>query len=238
MRRIAGAHMSRPLLVAWSGGKDSTLALERLRGDPAWRVAGLLTSVTHDYDRISIHGVRRSILHAQAAALRLPLFEAELPAQADNAAYEASFAAALAQARAAEPALDAIAFGDLFLADVRAYREALLARLGWRGVFPLWGEDTRRLAQAFVERGHRAILCCVDTDQLDGAFCGRDYDAALLADLPSGCDPCGENGEFHTCVHGGPLFAQPIDLVRGERVLRERRFAYVDLVEASSTSGS
>ncbi|MGN6517837.1 MAG: ATP-binding protein [Dokdonella sp.] len=230
--------MSRPLLVAWSGGKDSTLALERVRADPAWHVAGLLTSVTREYDRISIHGVRRSILHAQAAALGVPLFEAELPAQADNAAYEASCAAALAQARAADPALDAIAFGDLFLADVRAYREALLARLGWHGVFPLWGEDTRRLAHAFIERGHRAILCCVDTDQLDGALCGRDYDASLLAGLPPGCDPCGENGEFHTCVHGGPLFAQPIELVRGERVLRERRFAYVDLVEASSASGS
>jgi uncharacterized protein (TIGR00290 family) len=230
--------MSRPLLVGWSGGKDSALALERLRGDPAWRVAGLLTSVTEAYDRISIHGVRRSILHAQAAALGLPLFEAALPVQADNAVYEASFAAALACARAAEPDLDAIAFGDLFLADVRAYREALLSRLGWHGVFPLWGEDTRRLAHAFVARGHRAILCCVDTRQLDGAFCGRDYDEALLAELPPGCDPCGENGEFHTCVHGGPLFAQPIGLARGERVLREERFAYVDLVETSSGSGS
>ncbi|MBA8887625.1 uncharacterized protein (TIGR00290 family) [Dokdonella fugitiva] len=231
--------MSRPLLVGWSGGKDSTLALERLRSDPAWRVVGLLTSVTEAYDRISIHGVRRSILHAQAAALDLPLFEAAMPPQADNATYEASFAAALARARAAEPGLDAIAFGDLFLADVRAYREALLARLGWRGVFPLWGEDTRRLARAFVARGHRAILCCVDTQQLDGAFCGRDYDAALLADLPAGCDPCGEHGEFHTCVHGGPLFARSLELVRGERVLREDRFAYVDLVEASSAaSGS
>ncbi|MBA8882862.1 ATP-binding protein [Dokdonella fugitiva] len=228
--------MSRPLLVAWSGGKDAAQALERLRADPAWRVAGLLTSVTVPYDRISIHGVRRSILHAQARALGLPLFEAELPVQADNATYEASFAAALAQASASEPGLDAIAFGDLFLADVRAYREALLARLGWHGVFPLWGEDTRRLAQAFIARGHRAILCCVDTRQLDATFCGRDYDAALLADLPAGCDPCGENGEFHTCVHGGPLFAQPIELARGEHVLREQRFAYVDLVDTSSTS--
>ncbi|HEU4665017.1 MAG TPA: ATP-binding protein [Dokdonella sp.] len=231
--------MSRPLLLAWSGGKDSALALERLQSDPAWRVAGLLTSVTDAYDRISIHGVRRSILHAQAAALGLPLFEATLAPDADNAAYEASFAAALARARACGPGFDAIAFGDLFLADVRAYREALLARLGCSGVFPLWGEDTRRLAHAFVERGHRAIVCCVDTSQLDGAFCGRDYDSALLGELPRGCDPCGENGEFHTCVHGGPLFARPIELARGELVLREERFAYVDLVEASSgASGS
>ena len=230
--------MNRPLLVGWSGGKDSALALERLRADPCWRVAGLLTSVSAEHDRIAIHGVRRSILHAQARALGLPLYEAALPPRPDNAAYETSFAHALANARADVPGLDAIAFGDLFLADVRAWREALLARLGWRGVFPLWGEDTARLARTFVARGHRAILCCVDTRQLDAAFCARDYDDALLDALPAACDPCGENGEFHTCVHASPLFAAPIALARGERVLREDRFAYVDLVDASSATGS
>lgn len=230
--------MTRPVLVGWSGGKDSTLALERLLRDPAWRVVGLLTSVTEEHERIAIHGVRRSILHAQARALELPLYEAMLPPQPDNAAYAASFAHALERARADRRGLDAIAFGDLFLADVRAYREALLAPLGWQGVFPLWGEDTARLARAFVARGHRAILCCVDTQQLDAAFCARDYDDALLDELPPACDPCGENGEFHTCVHAGPLFRSPLRLHRGERVLRDRRFAYVDLVDDSSATGS
>jgi uncharacterized protein (TIGR00290 family) len=223
--------MSTPVLLAWSGGKDSTLALERLRMDARRRVAGLLTTVTAGYERIAIHGVRRSILHRQAHALALPLIEAQIPPQASNEIYEAAFTDALARARAAEPALDEIAFGDLFLADVRSYREALLARLGWGGVYPLWGEDTAQLAQHFVARGHRAILSCVDTQQLDAAFCGRDYDATLLAQLPRTCDPCGENGEFHTCVHASPLFAEPIALERGERVLREARFQYVDLIE-------
>lgn len=221
---------AKPILLAWSGGKDSTLALERLLGDARWRVAGLVTSVTSDYDRVAIHGVRRTILHAQAAAIGLPLFEAEIPPQASNEIYEAAFAGALARARECEPDLAEIAFGDLYLADVRAYREALLARLDWRGVYPLWGEDTARLARCFIVRGHRAILTCVDTQQLSADFCGRDYDDALLGDLPASCDPCGENGEFHTCVHAGPLLATPLALTRGERVLREARFQYVDLV--------
>jgi len=230
---------ARPLLLGWGGGKDSALALERLRGDARWHVVGLLTTIDAAADRVAIHGLRRSILHAQARALGLPVYEAALPSRPDNARYEAALGEALARARDDLPGLDAIAFGDLFLADVRAYREALLARLGWRGEFPLWGEDSARLARAFVARGHRAILCCVDTTQLDAAFCGRDYDARLLDDLPASCDPCGENGEFHTCVHAGPLFAAPLALAlaRGAHALRDGRFAYVDLVEGSSASG-
>jgi uncharacterized protein (TIGR00290 family) len=217
------------VLLAWSGGKDSTLALERLLGDPGVNVAALLTTVTTGYDRIAIHGVRRSILRRQVELLGIPLVEAEIPPQADNATYEAAFADALA--RASGGRIDTIAFGDLFLADVRAYREAMLARLGWRGLFPLWGEDTARLARYFVDRGYRAILSCVDTEQLDGAFCGRDFDTALLADLPGSVDPCGENGEFHTCVRAGPIFGGAIALEHGERVLRDGRFQYVDLIE-------
>jgi uncharacterized protein (TIGR00290 family) len=222
--------MSEAVLLAWSGGKDSTLALERLLGDAGVRVAALVTTVTTGYDRIAIHGVRRSILHRQVELLGIPLIEAEIPQQADNATYETAFADALARASANER-IDRIAFGDLFLADVRAYREAMLARLGWRGLFPLWGEDTAQLARSLVARGYRAILSCVDTEQLDGAFCGRDFDAALLADLPSRVDPCGENGEFHTCVYAGPIFGGAISLERGERVLRDGRFQYVDLIE-------
>jgi len=222
---------AKPVLLAWSGGKDSTLALERLSGDRAWRVVGLVTTVTSDYDRIAIHGVRRSVLHRQVAGLGLPLIEAEIPPEASNEVYEAAFGLALENARAnCDAAVDTIAFGDLFLADVRAYREALLARLGWNGLYPLWGEDTRMLARRFIDRGYRAILSCVDTTQLDAVFCGREFDDALLADLPPTVDPCGENGEFHTCVFAGPLWPAPMPLVRGERVLRDARFQYVDLI--------
>ena len=225
-----------PVLLAWSGGKDSTLALERLLDDVHWHVAGLITTVTTGYERIAIHGVRRSILRRQVEPLGIPLIEAEIPPQASNAVYEASFADALARARALSGTdIDTIAFGDLFLADVRAYREAMLARLGWRGLFPLWGEDTARLAHVFVQRGFRAILSCVDTTQLDAAFCGREFDADLLADFPARVDPCGENGEFHTCVYAGPLWPTPIALVRGERLLRESRFQYIDLIESDAT---
>lgn len=224
--------MTTPLLMAWSGGKDSALALARLRADPRWHVAGLLTTVTAEYERISIHGVRRAILQAQADRLGLPLIEARIPPQASNDLYEAAFAAALETARARTPGIDTIAYGDLYLADIRAYRERQLARCGWRGEFPLWGEDTASLARRFVTEGWRAILCCVDTRQLDASFCGREFDAALLDALPPSCDPCGENGEFHTCVYAGPLWPQPLALARGERVRREGRFEYVDLMPA------
>jgi uncharacterized protein (TIGR00290 family) len=225
--------VSTPVLLAWSGGKDSTLALERLLGDEHYSVVGLITTVTATYDRIAIHGVRRSILHRQAQMLRLPLIEAGIPAQASNDIYESAFASALARAREMTSSnVDRIAFGDLFLEDVRHYREAMLANLSWYGVYPIWGEDTAKLARHFIERGHRAILSCLDTQQLGAEFCGRDFDSGLLADLPASCDPCGENGEFHTCVHDSPLFAAPIPITRGERVLRDERFQYVDLIES------
>lgn len=223
--------MSAPILLSWSGGKDATLALERLQADPRYRIAGLLTTVTAGYDRIAVHGVRRSILQRQVEALGLPLYVAEIPAVAGNQAYEAAYAGALAAARRDEAGLDTVAFGDLFLADVRAWREKQLERVGWRGLFPLWHEDTKRLAHDFLERGYRAILCCVDTAQLAAQFCGREYDAALLAELPRGVDPCGENGEFHTCVYAGPSWPRPIALERGERGLRDGRFECVDLIE-------
>lgn len=227
-----------PMLLAWSGGKDSARALEALRARSDVRVVGLVTTVTTGYDRVAIHGVRRSILHRQAEAAGLPLVEAEIPPQSSNDAYEASFADALARARAASgETIDTIAFGDLFLADVRAYRDAMLAQFGWRGAYPLWGESTAQLARDIAAR-YRAILCCVDTTQLAAEFCGREYDERLIAELPAGVDPCGENGEFHTCVRAGPIFSAPIALERGERVLRDGRFQYVDLVGSGSSSGA
>jgi uncharacterized protein (TIGR00290 family) len=217
------------ILLAWSGGKDSALALAALKADPSYRVLGLLTTVTRDYDRISIHGVRRSVLEAQVRAIGLPLIEASIPANADNAVYEAAFGSALALARERWPGLRHIAFGDLFLEDVRRYREALLESLQWTGVFPLWGRDTALLAREFVESGYRAILTCVDTTQLGPEFAGREFDATLLAQLPSSVDPCGERGEFHSCVYAGPLFTMPLPLVSGDRVRRDARFEYCDV---------
>jgi uncharacterized protein (TIGR00290 family) len=216
--------------MAWSGGKDSALALHRLLGDARWDVKGLLTTIDADHDRVNVHDVRRTILHAQAACLGLPLIEAVVPAQAPNEVYEAAFADALRDAQSRWPGIDTMAYGDLFLADIRDYREQQLARIGWRGVFPLWGEDTTKLARRFIAEGFGAILCCVDTHQLDAPFCGRPFDAALLGDLPTTCDPCGENGEFHTCVYAGPIFREPITLVKGGRVSWEGRFECVDLV--------
>ena len=166
------------------------------------------------------------------AGERLPLIESTIPQGCDNATYEASFAAALADARERWPGLDAIAFGDLYLADVRAWREALCARHGWQIQTPLFGSDTAALAREMIAGGLRTHLCCVDTEQLDAGFGGRQFDAALLAELPPGCDPCGENGEFHTLVHAGPMFQRPMAVERGETVLRDGRFAFTDFTLA------
>jgi uncharacterized protein (TIGR00290 family) len=223
--------MPTPIIVSWSGGKDCLMTLGRLRADPAWRVVGLVTTVTANHDRIAMHGVRRDVLAAQAAALGLPVVEAVLTWPSHNDAYEEAFAAALATVKTRWPDVAHIAFGDLFLADVRAYREAQLARIGgWTGVYPLWGEDTALLSRRFVAEGHRAALCCVDTTQLDAGFCGRDYDDALLDALPTGVDPCGENGEFHTLSCGGPLFERDMLIARGESLLRDERFQYTDFL--------
>lgn len=219
----------RPVILAWSGGKDSSLALAALRADPAVEVVALLTTITRDYDRISIHGVRRAVLDAQVAALGLPLIEVTISAAASNAAYEEAFAAALAAYRHAWPEVRHIAFGDLFLADVRAYRERLLPPLGWTPVFPLWGRETPALAQEFVRAGYRAIVTCVDTTQLGAEFAGREFDASFLAELPASVDPCGERGEFHTCVYAGPIFPYPLPLRAGERIRRDGRFEYCDV---------
>jgi len=226
------------VVLAWSGGKDSTLALAALRADSRYRVAALLTTVTREYDRISIHGVRRTVLEAQTAALGLPLIEATIPAGASNAAYEAAFALALSTAQERWPGLSHIAFGDLFLADVRAYREVLLGSLGWIGVFPLWGEDTAALAEHFIRTGYRAILTCVDTTQLGPEFAGREFDASFLEDLPGTVDPCGERGEFHTCVYAGPHFARSLPLVTGKRLRRDERFEYCDVLLAPNATAA
>ena len=219
-----------PIVLSWSGGKDSSLALAALRRDERFEVVALLTSVTRDYDRVSIHGVRRTLLRAQAKEVGLPLFELTLDALSSNEAYEAAFRLAVERLRVAFPDLRRLAFGDLFLADVRAYRERLATSIDMEAEFPLWGRDTATLADEFVAAGYRAHLVCVDTQQLSSHFVGREFDDALLKALPTTVDRCGERGEFHTFVSDGPIFAEPVPVTLGEIVLRDERFAYCDLL--------
>jgi uncharacterized protein (TIGR00290 family) len=220
------------VVLSWSGGKDSALALSRLRADPRMEVVGLLTTVTAGYQRVSIHGVRRSLLHAQAEALALPLQEVTLAPESSNQAYDAALADALGELRARMPEVKRLAFGDIFLEDVRQYREERVEALGFGATFPLWGESTRDLAREVFASGIAARLVCVDTQVLSADFAGRRYDAALLEELPAGVDPCGERGEFHTFVSAGPGFRRPVSYSVGEVVLRDERFAFCDLLPA------
>jgi uncharacterized protein (TIGR00290 family) len=214
--------------LSWSGGKDSAVALWTLRRRQLEPEA-LITTVTDSYERISMHGVRRELLARQAEALGVPLVEVLIPPACINEIYEAR----MAQAFAAAPlsGVEAVAFGDLFLEDVRAYREGRLAAAGKRGLFPLWGHDTATLARDFIDAGFEATLVCLDPGALDASFAGRRYDERLLRDLPAGVDPCGENGEFHTFVSAGPIFPKPITCERGEIVERDG-FVFCDLIPA------
>jgi uncharacterized protein (TIGR00290 family) len=227
-----------PVVLSWSSGKDSALTLGALLEDSGVEPVALLTSVTEGYDRVSIHGVRRELLHAQARAIGLPLHEIRLQPASSNAAYDAAFAQALGELRSTYPGIRRIAFGDLFLDDVRVYREERLAAAGWEGVFPLWGRSTASLARAFVDRGYAARLVCVDTTLLSADFAGRVYDATLLAELPAGVDPCGERGEFHTFASYGPGFDAPVEYHVGDVVIRDSRFAYCDLLAPSLSASA
>ena len=215
-----------PVALAWSGGKDSAFALATLRSDGT-NVAALLTTFTDDYDRVSMHGVRRALVRRQAVAAGVPLVEVGIPAACVDEVYAARMEAAFQSPPLSD--LDTVASGDLFLEDVRAYREEQLARAGKAALFPLWGRDTAALARSFIADGFKAYIVCVDTRKLDASFAGREYDTAFLDDLPPGIDPCGENGEFHSFVHAGPCFDHEIPCRVGEHVLREG-FAFADLV--------
>jgi uncharacterized protein (TIGR00290 family) len=218
---------SDPLALSWSGGKDSALALWVLREELGTEPVALLTTITEDFDRVSMHAVRSELLRTQARATGIELVEIPIPAGCVNATYEERMEDALKS-----PPLEqapTIAFGDLFLEDVRAYREARLAGAGRSALFPLWRRDTTALAREFIDAGFEATLVSVDPAQLDPAFVGRRFDAALLAELPASVDPCGENGEFHTFVHAGPVFEAPIAIELGEVVTRDG-FAFQDLL--------
>jgi uncharacterized protein (TIGR00290 family) len=219
---------SRPkALISWSSGKDSAFALHEVRQAGAFDVVGAVTTVTETFGRVSIHGVREEILRAQLEAAGLPQRIVPIPYPCPNEIYEARMGEAVA--RAVKDGITHMIFGDLYLADIRAYREQKLAGTGITPVFPLWEKPTRALAHAMIASGLEAYLATVDLKKLSTEFAGRTFDEKLLADLPEAVDPCGENGEFHTCVVAGPMFSRPLHVTPGERVQRDG-YAYCDLV--------
>jgi uncharacterized protein (TIGR00290 family) len=214
-------------LVSWSSGKDSAFALHLVRQSREVEIVGLLTTVSSAFGRVAMHGVRESLLDAQAEALRLRCWKVPIPWPCSNAIYEAELSKTLQQARA--EGVTHLVFGDLFLADLRAYREVQLAALGLTPVFPLWLRDTSALAREMIAAGLQATLTCIDPKKLPPSFAGRAFDERLLADLPQGIDPCGENGEFHTFASAGPMFDHPLDVEPGETVTRDG-FVFADLL--------
>jgi uncharacterized protein (TIGR00290 family) len=218
------------VLVSWSGGKDSALALYEIIQSHNYVICALLTTLTEDYDRISMHGVRRTLLEKQAASIGFPLEKVFIPKNASNEEYEAQMEKVLTRYKQA--GVNAVVFGDIFLEDLKKYRQDKLAILALKGIFPIWKRDTRELACSLSTLGFKAITTCVDTQALGGRFVGRIIDGQFLADLPPGIDPCGENGEYHSFVFDGPIFRAPIAYTTGEIVLRENRFCYCDLIPA------
>jgi uncharacterized protein (TIGR00290 family) len=220
--------MRQKVLLSWSGGKDAALALYQLHRSEEHQVTGLLTTVTREYDRISMHGVRRVLLERQAKSVGLPLETVLISKSNSEEQYERAMRAVLEKQLAA--GVTAVAFGDILLEDVRRYREDKLSSIGMEAVFPLRDRDTTELSHSFLRLGFEAVVTCVDSEALDPAFVGRDFDLQFLTDLPAGVDPCGENGEFHTFVYAGPVLHDTIPLARGKVVLRDNRFYYCDLI--------
>ena len=226
--REANRSVKEKIIFTWSGGKDSAMALHELKRNAGYEIVALLTTITEDYDRISMHGVRRELLEAQAVSLGIRLEKVLISRQSSNEDYESRMRAALEQYKA--KGVTSVAFGDIFLEELRRYREDNLAKIGMKGIFPLWKRRTSDLARDFIHAGFRAVITCVDSEALDKRFAGREFDKAFLSELPSGIDPCGENGEFHSFVYDGPVFKNWIRHTRGEMVLRDQRFWYLDLV--------
>jgi len=220
--------MSEKVLFTWSGGKDSALSLYILRKFHNYEIVSLLTSVTEDYNRISMHGVRRVLLQQQAKSLGLPLEILYITRDSSNEEYEAKMKEKLLQYKS--KGVSSVVFGDIFLEDLRKYRENNLAQIGMKGIFPIWKRDTIELAHTFIELGFKAVITCVDSQFLDGKFAGRYFDNEFLFELPPKVDPCGENGEFHTFVYDGPIFRERIRFRRGKIVLRDNRFYFRDLI--------
>lgn len=222
--------MAIPIVLSWSGGKDCTLALYYLKQQDSFEVAYLLTTITETYQRISMHGVRYELLEQQAAALEIPLVTVPIPPSCTNEEYENRMLQVLSRLK--KEGIETYGFGDIFLTDVREYRENQLRRLDLKAIFPLWGISSAYLARQFTVLGFKAVLTCVDTLQLDASFAGSEYDRKLLRKIPPKIDPCGENGEFHTFVYDGPIFTHPLKIRKGEQVMSENRFCFCDLYSA------
>ncbi|MCU1332414.1 MAG: hypothetical protein JWM08_1406 [Candidatus Angelobacter sp.] len=221
--------MKKKILLAWSSGKDSAWALHVLRKQGQYEVAGLMTTFNAAFDRVAMHSTRRNLVEMQAEAAGVPLIAAPIPWPCSNADYELAMKRVCDQALA--QGISAIAFGDLFLTDVRAYRERQLKDTGLQPLFPLWGLPTKALAQEMISTGLRAKLVCVDPRQISANFIGRDFDHKFLSEIPAGVDPCGENGEFHSFVHAGPMFSRDLAIVTGEKVERDG-FWFCDVLPA------
>jgi len=215
------------ILFCWSGGKDSAMALYQIQKDKEYQVASLLTTITEDYERVSLHGVRRIMVEKQARSLDIPLHEVLIPKSCSDQEYGARMKQALEKLK--QDGIEAVAFGDIFLEDVRQYREENLAKAGMKGVFPIWGRDSAELVSSFIASGFQAVATCIDSKVLDKKFLGRKLDQDFIAELPPNIDPSGENGEFHTFVYDGPIFKERIGFHRGESVLRES-FYFLDLI--------
>lgn len=223
------------VLVSWSGGKDSAIALYEILRNKNYHVSALLTTLTKDYDRISMHGVRRILLEQQVASLGFPLEKVLISKNATNEDYESSMGNILAKYKGA--GVTSVVFGDIFLDDLRKYREDKLSSFGMKGIFPIWKRDTRELARSLTELGFKAITTCVDTTMLDRLFVGRVIDEQFLSELPATVDACGENGEYHSFVYDGPIFKERVSYTPGEIVLRENRFCYCDLIPEENEKG-
>jgi uncharacterized protein (TIGR00290 family) len=227
--------MAEKALFTWSGGKDSVMALYELQKGGAYEISALLTTITADYDRVSMHGVRRSLLEQQAGCLGYPLEEVLISKDASNEEYEAKMKKTLEKYLKA--GVSAVVFGDIFLEDLRKYREEILCSIGMKAVFPIWKKDTAELACTFIDLGFKAVVTCVDSKFLGKESAGRLFDEQFLSELPSNVDACGENGEFHSFVYGGPLFRESLSFKLGDVVLRDERFYFCDLIPVEESAG-
>ncbi len=220
--------MSEKILFTWSGGKDSALALHELRQANNCEIVCLLTTVTQGYDRISMHGVRNELLERQAKSLGLPLRKIEISQGASNEEYQTKMGCELEAFKA--QGVTKVAFGDIFLEDLRDYRVEKLKQVGLEAIFPIWKRDTKELAKSFIDNGFKTVITCIDSQLLERKFAGMDFDDEFLSELPEKIDPCGENGEFHSFAYDGPIFSNPINFKKGEVQLRAERFYYCDLI--------
>jgi len=221
--------MKTKVIFSWSGGKDSALALHKILNNNKYEVINLITTVTEGYNRISMHGVSIELLEEQVKSIGIPLYKIVIPQQCSNEDYNNSMQKAMDFFLKQD--INTVVFGDIFLEEIRNYRIKQLSQVGMKAIFPLWGEKTSEISNEFIEKGFKTIISCVDTRVLDHSFSGRIYDKYFMNDLPSTCDPCGENGEFHSFVYDGPIFSTKISIETGIKTLQNEFFYYTDIVK-------